>query len=283
MADATSDQRALGEVFRPIGIAQFFAGQLADAEATFRRVDSVAAQGGFVNVGEILLWRALTLIAAGDLDQAEASARELDTFAATSTPHTRGHALGVWGLIHAARGDWDAARETAHAVEELVTGNPALPFCLIPASATAAGGAADRLAGREAPQNIEALVERMQPWQPTQRAGTLVIVRAMSNLPAFGPDLDASYEAKLWWDRNVVDPLGFSRAIALVIAGRHGEASERVSGIERFATTGSRVAGALVAAAREELASSARAAAGHAALRELGYHGYSDLLRFRPN
>jgi class 3 adenylate cyclase/tetratricopeptide (TPR) repeat protein len=283
MADATPDQRSLGEVYRPIGIAQFFAGQLADAEATFRRVDGVSAQGGFVNVGEILLWRGLMFIAVGDLAEAEATARELDAFAATSTPHTRGHALGVWGLILAARGDWDAARETARAVEQLVTGNPTLPFCLIPASATAAGAAADRLAGREAPQNVESLVERMQPWQPTQRAGTLVIPRAMSNRPAFGPDLDAAYGAKLWWDRNVVDPLGFSPAIALVIAGRHTEASERIAKIERFATSGSRVAGALAAAIREELAPSRDARTAHAPLRELGYAGYSDLLRYRPS
>jgi len=283
MADATPDQRMLGEVYRPIAIAQFFAGRLTDAEATFRRVDTVSAQGGFVNVGEILLWRALTLIAAGDLAQAETTADELDAFAATSTPHTRGHALGVWGLILAAKGDWVAALESARAVEHLVTGNPALPFCLIPASATAAGAAADRLAGREAPQNVEALVERMQPWQPTQRAGILVIPRAMSNRPAFGPELDAAYGAKLWWDRNVVDPFAFNRAIALVIAGRHAEASERIVEIDRFSNSGSRVAGALTAAMREELAATSRAMAGHTALHELGYHGYSDLLRFRPN
>jgi hypothetical protein len=105
----------------------------------------------------------------------------------------------------------------------------------------------------------------------------------MSNRPAFGPDLDAAYGAKLWWDRNVVDPLGFSPAIALVIAGRHTEASERIAKIERFATSGSRVAGALAAAIREELAPSRDARTAHAPLRELGYAGYSDLLRYRPS
>jgi class 3 adenylate cyclase/tetratricopeptide (TPR) repeat protein len=283
MADATPDQRTLGEVFRPIAIAQFFAGRLTEAEATFRRVESVAAHGGYVNVGEILLWRALMLIAVGDLAQAETVAHELDAVAATSTAHTRGHALGVWGMILAAKGEWDAARETAGTVEQLVTANPTLPFCLIPAAATAAGASADLLAGRAAPQNVEDLVERMQPWLPTGRAGTLVILRAMSNGPAFGPDLDEAYGAKLWWDRNILDPLGFNPAIALVIAGRHADASDHIAKIERFAKTGSRVAGALAAAIREELAPSSGAKAAHAALRELGYEGYSDLLRFRSN
>jgi hypothetical protein len=104
----------------------------------------------------------------------------------------------------------------------------------------------------------------------------------MSNGPAFGPDLEQAYGAKLWWDRNVIDPLGFNPAIALVIAGRHPEASEHIAKIERFAKTGSRVAGALGTAIRDEVAPGSDTSAGHAALRELGYQGYSDLLRFRP-
>jgi class 3 adenylate cyclase len=283
MADAAPDQRKLGEVYRPIAIAQLFAGELADADATFRRIDDIAAQGGFVNVGEILLWRSLMYVAAGDLARAEASARELDAFAATSTAHTRGHALGVWGIILAAKGDWAAARETARTVEQLVTSNSTLPFCLVPAAATAAGAAADLLAGRPAPHDVEAFVERMLPGQPTTRAATLLITRVMAKAPAFGPDLTVAYASKLWWERDVCDPLAFNRAIALVIAGRHTEASEHIPEIDRFAKNGSRVAAAFAAAIREELAPSPGTAAAHAALRELGYDGYSDLLRFRPN
>ncbi|MHB8632048.1 MAG: ATP-binding protein, partial [Candidatus Limnocylindria bacterium] len=283
MADAAADRRQLGEVLRPIANAQFFAGKFTEAEATFGRIDDIAAQGGLVNVGECLLWRALMFIAAGDLGRAEADARALDAFAASSSAHTKGHALGVWGLLLAARGDWDGARETARAVETLVSGNPTLPFCILPAAATAAGSAGDLLAGRAAPANLEALVDRMLPTQPTARAGVLVLPRAMWDGPAFGPDLDQAYGSKLWWDRNVCDPLGFNPAIALVIAGRHAEASARLAAIERFGDTGSRVAGALAAAIREEVAPGSGTGPAHAALRALGYAGYSDLLRFRPN
>jgi class 3 adenylate cyclase len=283
MAEAAADHRQLGEVLRPIVISQFFAGQLTDAEATFREIDEISAQGGYVNVGEIVLWRALTLIAAGDLARAEAAARELEAFAATSTPHTRGHALGIWAQILAAKGDWDAARETTRAVEQLLTVNPTLPICLLPASATAAGASPDLLAGRPVAENVETLVTRMVPRDPTTRAGLLVIARAMSNGPAFGPELVAAYGSELWWERNAIDSLGFNPVIAFVIAGRHAEAREQIAKIERFAATGSRVASALAAAAREELAPRSGAAPPHAALRELGYHGYSDLLRFRSS
>src|SRR5205823_2939405 len=162
------------EVLRPIVISQFFAGQLTDAEATFRQIDEISAQGGYVNVGEILLWRALVLVAAGDLARAEAVARELEAFAATSTPHTRGH--------------------------------------------------------------------------------------------AFGTELVAAYRSELWWERNAIDSLGFNPAIALVIAGRHAEALEQTAQVERFGATGSRVAGALAAAIREELGPRSGADGSHAAL-----------------
>ena len=164
-----------------------------------------------------------------------------------------------------------------------MTANPTLPFCLVPAAATAAGASADRLTGRPAAQNVEALVERMVPRDPSTRAGLLVIPRAMANDPAFGPELVAAYGSELWWERNAIDSLGFNPAIALVIAGRHPEALEQTAKFERFAATGSRVAGALADAVREELGPRSGADGSHAALRELGYHGYSDLLRFRPS
>ena len=123
----------------------------------------------------------------------------------------------------------------------------------------------------------------MVPRDPSTRAGLLVIARAMSNGPAFGPELIAAYGSELWWERNAIDSLGFNPAIALVIAGRHAEAREQIPKVERFAATGSRVAGALAAAVREELGPRSGAEASHAALRELGYHGYSELLRFRSS
>jgi len=123
----------------------------------------------------------------------------------------------------------------------------------------------------------------MARMDASTRAGLLVIPRAMSNGPAFGPELVAAYGSELWWERNAIDSLGFNPAIALVIAGRQAEAREQIGKIERFATTGSRVAGALAAALREELAPRSGAERPHAALRELGYRGYSDLLRFRSS
>jgi len=153
----------------------------------------------------------------------------------------------------------------------------------MPTRSTAAGASADLLAGRPAADNVETLVTRMVPRDPSTRAGLLVIARAMSNGPAFGPELAAAYGSELWWERNAIDSLGLNPVIAFVIVGRHAEAREQIAKIERFGATGSRVASALAAAAREELAPRSGAGRPHAALRELGYDGYSDLLRFRSS
>lgn len=284
LADAATDQRDLGETLRAIAIVQYFAGRLTEGEATFRRIDEVAREGGFVNVGEVLLWRSLLRWVAGDLEGATALARELDAFAARSTAHTKGHALGVWAMIALAKGDWSGVRAVAQDVERLLTDNPELPFCSIPAAATAAHAAAEILAGRAYPERTAALVERMIPSLPSSRASSLVVPLAMSGRPAFGPELDYAYLARLWYHRSTCDPLGFNPPIALTIARRHEDLPAHVDRLEAFAATGSAVAGALAAALREELApAEGGSAAEHAALRELGYTGLSDLLRFRPD
>jgi len=285
LADAASDHRDLGEVLRAIGIAQYFAGQLADGEGTFARIDRVAAEGGDVNVGEVVMWHGLLRVVAGDLVGAEEMARQLDAFAATSNAHTKGHALGLRSMVLAARGDWTSVHEVARDVERLVDANPTLPFCSIPGAATAADAAAEQLAGRPYPERASTLVYRMIPTFAAQRAATLVLPLAMAGRPAFGPELDEAYAATpatLWWQRSVCDPLGFHLPLALIVARRWDDLAAQRERLAVFARTGSRVAGALVNAIAEERANAdGGPAPAHAELRALGYAGVSELLHFR--
>jgi hypothetical protein len=255
------------------------AGSVPEAQAAFRSLDDVQARGGFVNVGEILVWRVLTQVIAGDLAGAAALAEELDTFAARSTPHTKGHALGAWALVLASKGDWDAVREVARDVQRVVTTNPTLPFCLIPATATAVAAIGDCLEGRTLGREVSALVERIVPKLPTQRAGILLLPRVMSGEKGFGPDVDKAYSDGLWWARNFMDPFKLDPPIALVMQRRWADLSAHLARMDRI---DSPLASAVAAAIREEIAGARSGPSPtHAALRALGYDGVSELLRFR--
>jgi hypothetical protein len=72
-------------------------------------------------------------------------------------------------------------------------------------------------------------------------------------------------------------------APALAVIGEWDRVRRRLPALDRLASGSNRLAGALAAALREELAArDGGSPARHAALREMGYLGVSEMLRFRP-
>lgn len=281
--EASDDPRRLADIYRIVGGAQAMSGDAARAEATFRRMEELVAEGGDANRAEALMWWAQARLFRGDLAGAAENADQLVELARTASVHTKGHALAVSGAVLAARGDWEGVRRTAQEVERLVTANPTLGFCLMPASVTAGGAVAARLAGGPYPEGTERLVRRMVPEQTSVWASLLVVPRVMSGLPAFGTDLDHAYTTGPLWSRNLADPLAINPAIARVIAGRWDEVEADLRRLDDRAAAGSVLAAALAAAIREELAAAHGGPAPlHTELHELGYHGVSEMLRFRP-
>jgi hypothetical protein len=273
------DVTRLGEVLRPIAMAQYLAAAVRDAEPTYRLIDEVRERGGFVNVGEVLMWRALSRVIAGDLAGASALARDLDDVAERSTLHTKGHALGVWATVLVARGDWDAVREVAHEVKRIVTENPAATWCVIPGFAIAGAAKADLLDGRSFARDTVTLAAQIMPSLSSSRASILMLVRAMVGEDAFGPEERRAYSDPVWWYRNWVDPLALEPMIACVVQRRWNELGPYLA---RLDAVESPLAVAFTAAVREELAEADGGTVPvHSALRELGYGGYSELLRFR--
>ena len=86
------------------------------------------------------------------------------------------------------------------------------------------------------------------------------------------------------WDRyRVWDPADLMVAIAMTMLERWEELRPVLTRLDELAGHGARLGGGVAEAIREE----ERAAAGgpaprHDRLRALGYHGISQLLRFRP-
>ena len=283
LADAVASPHDVAEVLRIIGQAYIEAGNADGAEPVYERVDALVAGGATANVTEILSFKPLLSYARADLARLEDDTKAVDLFARTSNAHTKGHALGAWALLLSARGEWERLRETANETKELVEADPGAAFCLIPATTIALATVADLLAGKQYTDDVDRLIERMTPAQPTVWAALLALPRVMSGRPAFGPDLERAYATKGTWHRDIWDPLGVKPVIARVIAERWDELPPALSRLDALAANGATLAAALAAAVREEIAAaSGGAVPRHAELRGLGLVGLSELLRFRP-
>ena len=246
---------------------------------------SLAAAGASFNLPEALMWRSEAYFHAGDLKRADADAERLLEISHSMSPHTRQHAMGTKARILAGSGDWPGVIEQADALRSLARENPDDSFCIVGANLAAYGAMAEIVGRGRAPDDLEALVLRLVPESPSTRAAALLVPLVMSSREVAEDDAHRAYgrETPIFDRESMWDLTETNWAIAYSARERWKELEALIPRLDARAARGAKFAGALAAASREEVA----AARGgpkpeHKALRDLGYHGISQLLSYRP-
>jgi len=240
--------------------------------------------GGIIYEPEALIWYTLDAFHAGEADRADAILARLLEDVPRRSAHTRQHAYALQAFLTFARGDWAGVASARHELAEVVEANPDAGFCLIGAAGLAYGAVADILAGRPI-DGLDAVVARMIPDSTLVQASSVMVPHAMEGdgaavdegLKAYGPGL------RLWDRERTWDNLDLMPALGLTMLERWDDLLPSLARLDLFSEGGSRVAGALAAAIREEeAAAKGGPAPTHRDLRALGCAGLSELLRFRP-
>ena len=219
---------------------------------------------------ELLVARSVIAFVRGDVPGLEEIAREAAALARPMGPHLRTHATLVACFVDLVRGDWDALEGRAVQTAQLMAEAAGTKFCAATAFALGYGGLVQGARGR--PEEARARLRQIQalglssPKEQMARAMTLLFTdEPFVGLPP-EPPLDAAAE----W------------AFVAVVRRRHADAERLAERMAATVATGGRGYGAIAKAVREELAHDAGGPEPqHAALREIGYLGLSELLRRR--
>lgn len=284
IVEAAPDPAPHAEAFHRLALAQFIAGDLAQARALFDHVcDRLLAAGARINEAEALTYRTLLVFHLGDLATAESVASRLLEISTQRSPHTESHALAARALVQFGRGDWPGVSQTASRIGDLVGRHPEASWCLIGAAPAWQGAVAEVLAGRGLPQGAIDLVSRMVPQSTSVQASSLMIPRIMTGTPWSERDALAAYapKARLWDRQEVWDPCRVQLALAYALLRRWDDLERMLPRFDELAAKGAPLLGAFAAAAREEMASAGGGPApAHRDLRALGYLGFSELLSY---
>jgi hypothetical protein len=237
------------------------------------------------NEPEALTWYGLAAFCEGDLSLAtDLVDRGRADMAKGRSAHTQSHVGGVRSLVAFGRGDWDELLQSTAELENLIAAYPDVPFCLVGAFAVGWGGVA-RILRSEPLTDLDADAARMIEEMELVRAASILLPKAMlgqvdaidRGRSAYAPDLGL-------WDRAAAwDVLHLVPALAGCIVERWEMLDEPLVRLDHCAAGGSRLAAAVAAALREELAAAIERGSepAHADLRALGYNGISELLSYR--
>ncbi|MFZ0891905.1 MAG: hypothetical protein WAN77_05840, partial [Thermoplasmata archaeon] len=283
LVEASAEPGAFADVLPHVVAAQLMAGDVDAAVAVGQRIDSLVGSGASILEPEALLWRVLACYEAGDLEETERLAARFREVSGTRNFHIQTHALGAVALVRAARGRWDEVRRVADEVEQIVTQNPHLGFCLVGASALAWGAVGGILTGSGLPRSLRPMVDRMVPESPSVRASTLFLPYAMVGQDDMFPTAREAFDASSGeWHRQEWDPYAVNMTIGLTVLGRWDEMSPYLALLRRVSERGARLPGAVMEAAMEEQTGGGGGPPPmHASLRRLGYSGLSQILSSR--
>jgi class 3 adenylate cyclase/tetratricopeptide (TPR) repeat protein len=262
------------------GVTEDFDLALSALDRAFRLRDA----GAGLNLPEALMWRSNAFFHAGDLARAEADADRLVEISHTLSPHTRQHALGTKARVLLGRGDWAGVVEKADALRSIFRAHPDDAFCIVGATGIADGATAQVVRAGRPPDDLQPLMLRVIPDAPGIRAASLLVPLVLSSGEVAEDDAHRAYgrEMPIFEREQVWDPTEMHWAIAYVARRQWKELEPLLTRLDTRAQHGSKFAGALAAALREE-----EAAAGggptpeHEALRGLGYVGISQLVSYR--
>jgi hypothetical protein len=293
---ASDDVRALLDAANPLAVADGiqrmgtalqWSVRINDALALYQRVfDRMVPAGAIINVPEALFWYGNSSYLAGDLERATALVERLRVEAAHRSVHTRSHTEALASIIAFGRGDWAALRESQAAVARLIEQHPEASFCLATSSGMGYLAADLALRGQPPPDDLDAQVLRAVAENAPIRAASVMLPRAMTgDVEAVVAGLEAYRAGLMLGDRmRVWDPADLMPAISMTIVERWADLDALLPRLDTAAGNGGRVPGAVAAAIREERAAALEGgpAPAHAALRDLGYLGLSELIGFRP-
>jgi hypothetical protein len=174
--------------------------------------------------------------------------------------------------------------EKADALRSLIHEYPDDTFCIVGGSGVADGAIAQILQSGHPSEDLQPLMLRVLPDSPGVRAASLLVPLVMSSGDPAEDDARRAYarETPIFDREQVWDLTEMHWAIAYVARRQWKALEPLLTRLDGRAGRGSKFAGALAAALREEEA----AARGgpkpaHDALRGLGYHGISQLVSYR--
>lgn len=284
LLDAVMDKRPYGDALWRLALVHLASGDCGQAVELLDLVFELARQGVELNEPEALMWYALALFHAGELGRAEAAADRLLEVGNTMSAHTRQHAVGTKSLMRFARGDWTGVAALAVEVRSIVEANPDASFCLVGANLAGYGAIAEVIRGRALPVDLVPLTERMVPTANATRAAALLLPTIMAGGAGSEDEARRAYapETGLWDRASIWDIAGMNLTIAQIVRARWDEAERELPRMDRLGEKGAAFASALAAAIREEIAGARGGSKPrHAALRNLGYNGVSELLSYR--
>lgn len=284
LLDAVMDKRPYGDALWRLALVHLASGDCGQAVELLDLVFELARQGVELNEPEALMWYALALFHAGELGRAEAAADRLLEVGNTMSAHTRQHAVGTKSLMRFARGDWTGVAALAVEVRSIVEANPDASFCLVGANLAGYGAIAEVIRGRALPVDLVPLTERMVPTANATRAAALLLPTIMAGGAGSEDEARRAYapETGLWDRASIWDIAGMNLTIAQIVRARWEEAERELPRMDRLGEKGAAFASALAAAIREEIAGARGGSKPrHAALRNLGYNGVSELLSYR--
>jgi hypothetical protein len=279
LSEGLSDPAPLASCLEHAAILQNRVGEFAMAERLYERLDALGPVG--VPADRRLEFRAILALNRGRLGEAERLAERFLAGSASRGPHLRTHSFREQCHVLLARGAWRALRELAAETEQLVAAHSDTAFCYAVTTARALAVVAHALEGRPAEaRGLLSRAERPLQAEPLERESVLLL--------AYGAAGARGDVAQL---RRQVQELGatqfwfFQRmeAVVLTMLERWPELADVLPRLERVAAHGSPYLEALLAAIHEEVAAAQGGPApAHGRLRELGYAGWSELLRYRP-
>jgi class 3 adenylate cyclase/tetratricopeptide (TPR) repeat protein len=277
LSDQVPDASALGSCLGHSAILEIRAGEFELAQRIYERLDRIAASHD--QFDRQLEFRAILALSTGRVSEAERLAEEFMKASASRGPHLRTHACREQSHVLLARGDWQGLVHLAERTERLVTEHPDTAFCYAVTTTRAFAALAHAVGGRQA--QARAMVARaMEPLQaePLERESVLLLAAAaVGEREAADSLLRQVREGPapmFWFFRR-------AEAVAYVMLERWEALEALLPRLEALAQKGAYLA-ALVTALRQEWAAAhAELRPTHDALRALGYHGWSRLLRHR--
>jgi class 3 adenylate cyclase/tetratricopeptide (TPR) repeat protein len=278
LSEQAADVSAFGSFLTHAAILEIRAGEFDVARQIYERLDAAAAAGD--QLDRELEFRAILALSTGRVPEAERLAEQFMTASASRGPHLRTHAYREQGHVLLARGDWQGLVELAVQTERLVADHPHTAFCYAVTSALAFATVAHAVEGR-LPEARALLVRALAPLQsePLERESVLLLASAAAGardeVEGLLRKVYGNTGPMFWFFQR-------AEAVAHTMLERW-EPLEVLLPQLGVPARGSAHLAALVAALREE-----RAAArggpppAHRDLRQLGYLGWSRLLRHRP-
>jgi hypothetical protein len=239
--------------------------ELDRAVAVLDEIETLPVETTELDRMEHLRGRALLAFRGGDLAKLEEVSKDLVAMSRRMGPHLRSHADLYAAQAAVARADWAEVIRLAAETDRVMRSSPATAFCSSAGTVLAYGAVAEARRGH--PEETRSLAQRIRATTSEEQGVRDLIAFALVLL---GDPIDAELLA------------GPTGAVTAVAARSHERALAIAGDLATQARGGARFWAALAEAIREEVT---RDRGGpepkHAALRAIGYVGWSELLGAR--